>query len=60
LFVAQPWIDKAYGLYIPITAPTSYELSLLGCIIAAGILAGLLPALRAYRLSLSDGMMVRV
>jgi putative ABC transport system permease protein len=60
LFVAQPWIDKAYGLYIPITAPTSYELTLLAGIIAAGVLAGLLPALRAYRLSLSDGMMVRV
>ncbi len=60
LLMAQPWIDRAYGLYIPISAPTSYELMLLSGIVAAGILAGLLPALRAYRLSLSDGMMVRV
>jgi len=28
-------------------------------IVAAGFLAGLLPALRAYRLSLADGMTVR-
>ena len=60
LFVLQPLIDKYYGLFIPLNAPTSYELLLLGGIIMAGILAGLLPAVRAYRLSLSDGMMVRV
>jgi putative ABC transport system permease protein len=28
-------------------------------IVAAGFVAGLLPALRAYRLSLADGMTVR-
>jgi putative ABC transport system permease protein len=28
-------------------------------IVLAGFIAGLLPALRAYRLSLADGMMVR-
>ena len=60
LFALQPLLDKVYGLYIPLNPPTSYELSLLGGIILAGIVAGLLPAIRAYRLSLSDGMMVRV
>lgn len=60
LFVLQPLIDKFYGIYIPLNPPTSYELWLLVGIILAGILAGLLPAVRAYRLSLADGMMVRV
>ena len=59
LFALQPFIDQRFGLYVPLTAPTSYELWLLGGIIAAGVLAGLLPALRAYKLSLADGMMVR-
>ncbi len=59
LLIAQPVIDSAYGLYIPIVAPTQYELLLLGGIVVAGILAGLLPGLRAYTMSVSDGMMVR-
>jgi putative ABC transport system permease protein len=42
-----------------VTAPSGYELSLLAAILVAGLLAGLLPALRAYKLSLADGMMVR-
>ena len=36
------------------------EALLLGGIILAGVAAGLLPAVRAYRLSLADGMTVRV
>ena len=39
--------------------PKPTELATLGTIAIAGCLAGLLPALRAYRLSLADGMTVR-
>ena len=60
LAVLQPVIDRYYGLFIPLNPPTVYEVELLGGIIVAGIVAGLLPALRAYKLSLADGMMVRV
>ena len=60
LFSLQPFIDRWFGLYIPVNPLTAYELEVLGAVVAAGILAGLLPALRAYRLSLADGMMVRV
>jgi putative ABC transport system permease protein len=59
LLALQPLIDRWFGLYIPVTAPSGYELSLLASILVAGLLAGLLPALRAYKLSLADGMMVR-
>ena len=54
----QPYIDRAYGLYIALEPLKRSEwISLLG-IVLAGILAGLLPAFRAYRLSLADGMTV--
>ena len=60
LLVLQPLIDKYYGLFIPLSPPTGYDVALLAGIIAAGIVAGLVPAIRAYKLSLADGMMVRV
>jgi putative ABC transport system permease protein len=59
LAVLQPYIDRAYGLHIEITSPTRREWLTLAAIVAAGFAAGLLPALRAYRLSLADGMTVR-
>ncbi|QIE46782.1 ABC transporter permease [Pseudohalocynthiibacter aestuariivivens] len=60
LAVAQPLVDSAYGLWLPIDPPTAREVAVLaGVIVAAGI-ASLVPALRAYRLSLADGMMVRI
>jgi putative ABC transport system permease protein len=59
LAVLQPVVDRLYGLHIAITPPGWYEISLLAGIVAGGVLAGLLPAIRAYRLSLADGMLVR-
>ena len=60
LWVLQPFIDRAYGLHLAIDPPGAREALLLGGIILAGVAAGLLPAVRAYRLSLADGMTVRV
>lgn len=59
LALSRPIIDRVYGLYLDIMAPTVTELSVLGAIVAAGCVAGLLPAWRAYRMSLADGMTVR-
>jgi putative ABC transport system permease protein len=59
LVAARPVIDNLYGLYLAIDPPTSGEIATLAAIVAAGVLAGLVPALRAYRLSLADGMTVR-
>jgi putative ABC transport system permease protein len=59
LSVLQPYLDRSYGLYLPIDAPKPAELMTLAGIAVAGALAGLLPALRAYRLSVADGMTVR-
>lgn len=59
LAVAGPLIDAEYGLYLPFTLPTARECTILGVFVLAGIVSGLFPALRAYRISLADGMTVR-
>jgi putative ABC transport system permease protein len=59
LALLRPWVDATYGLNLDIAAPTQREWLMLAAIVAAGFLAGLLPAMRAYRLSLADGMTVR-
>jgi putative ABC transport system permease protein len=59
VLLLQPYVDASYGLHLPIERPKAAELATLGAIAVAGCLAGLLPALRAYRLSLADGMTVR-
>ncbi|WP_298494762.1 ABC transporter permease [uncultured Maritimibacter sp.] len=59
LAVFRPLIDSAFGLWLPIDPPSGRELATLAIVIGAAALASLLPALRAYRLSLADGMMVR-
>jgi putative ABC transport system permease protein len=59
LALLRPWVDATYGLNLDIDAPTQREWLMLGTIVVAGFLAGLLPAMRAYRLSLADGMTVR-
>ena len=60
LAIARPYIDAEFGLFLPIEFLTSRELWVLGAVIAAGSLASLFPAWRAYRLSLADGMTVRI
>nr|WP_263618973.1 ABC transporter permease [Ruegeria profundi] len=59
LVVAQPMIDSAFGLFIPIDPPAFKELLVLISVVAAGAGVSLVPALRAYRLSLADGMTVK-
>jgi putative ABC transport system permease protein len=59
LVLLRPYVDRVYGLQLALDPPTQREWLTLGTIVVAGFLAGLLPAMRAYRLSLADGMTVR-
>lgn len=59
LVIIRPLVDAEFGLYLDIGWLSSRELLSLLAIVVAGLQAGLLPALRAYRLSLADGMMLR-
>ncbi len=60
LYFARPIVDSAFGLWLPSAAPTLNEFSLLVAVVAASIIVSLLPAIRAYRFSLSDGMTVQI
>jgi putative ABC transport system permease protein len=59
LYALRPTIDRAYGLDVSIGVPSSSDMMILGAIVLAGIVASIIPALRAYRLSVADGMMIR-
>ena len=60
LAVAQPLVEAQAGLFIPIRPPGSVELLFLGAVVLAGFLMGFVPALKAYRTALHDGLAVRV
>ena len=60
LFLGQPIIDSRFGIFIEIGVLSSYEWILLGAVIGSGFLVGIVPSYRAYRLSLADGLSVRV
>lgn len=60
LTLASPIIQQSYGINLSIVTLSSYELSLLGLVQLAGTVIGFIPALRAYKQSLSDGMTIRV
>jgi putative ABC transport system permease protein len=59
LFALQPTIDRLYGLHLTIDAPTMSDWLTLLMIVAGGIAAGLIPAIRAYKMSVADGMTIR-
>lgn len=60
LFALRPTIQERVGVWLEISAPTSTEWSILGIIFCAGVLMALLPALRCYRSSLSDGLTIKL
>jgi len=56
----QPIIEQSYGLQIKATLPSIRELWMLLLIFVAGCLIGLIPAYRAYRNSLIDGLSIKL
>jgi len=56
----SPWLQARFGLTLTLSEPTLNEWTLLACLLAAGWLASLLPGVRAYRLSLADGLSPRI
>ena len=57
--LAGPWIQTRFGVTLQLSALNAPQWTLLGGVMAAGLLASLVPALRAYRLSLADGLTPR-
>lgn len=56
LIVIGPIVEAKFGLNIPISNPTTFELYVVGLFIVLGTLSGLIPALKAYRSSLHQGL----
>ncbi|MCC7200019.1 MAG: ABC transporter permease [Gammaproteobacteria bacterium] len=59
LAAAAPFLGAHYGLYITLGLPTAQDAIILCGVVLAGLAAGLLPAWRAYRNSLADGLTIR-
>ncbi len=57
---AQAYVQTNYGLYLPLSTPSAYEWTLLAAILGAALLMGGVPAWRAYRQSLADGLSIRL
>lgn len=55
-----PIIQQNYGINLELNPLSVYEWGLLVAVQLAGSVIGLIPAFRAYRQSLSDGMTIRV
>ena len=60
LSAGQSIVEAQVGLFIPIRPPGSVELLFMGAVVTAGFLMGFVPALKAYRTALHDGLTVRV
>ena len=56
---AGPWIQSQFGISLKLSAPTASQWVLLMLIVVAGFVASLVPGIRAYRLSLADGLSPR-
>ena len=60
LFMVRPYLESNFSLYLPIQFLSSTELIYLGSILLGGITAGFIPAIKAYRNSLQDGLTIQV
>jgi putative ABC transport system permease protein len=58
--LAAPLLESRYGIFVSMGLPAPRELLMLGGVLGAAFIAGLVPGYRAYRYSLSDGLSVRV
>jgi putative ABC transport system permease protein len=57
--LAGPWVQTRFGIGLQLSLPTPSQWALFAAILAAGMLASLVPGWRAYRLSLADGLSPR-
>jgi putative ABC transport system permease protein len=52
-------MQAQFGIGLKLSTPSATEWALLASVLVAGLLASLIPGLRAYRLSLADGLSPR-
>lgn len=60
LLVARPWLEGQFGLQVPIQGLDTVQMLFVAAVVVLGFIAGLIPAIKAYRTALHDGLSVRV
>lgn len=60
LWLAHPLLRSVLGLSVGVGTLSAHEMMWLALMLGAGMLTGLIPSYRAYRLSLSDGLSIRI
>ena len=60
LWLGGPILESRFGLALPVRMLSVQEVGMMLAVVVGAVLAGLVPALRAYRQSLADGMTIRV
>ena len=58
--LAAPWLAASHGLNLVLDWPAAGEWRLLAAVLGASLVASLVPAWRAYRYSLADGLTIRI
>jgi len=59
LYFVRPWLESNFSVYMEISSLSTSEWKFLAGIILAGFIAGLIPAIKAYRNSLQDGLTIK-
>jgi len=59
LVLGQPLIEQHVGLFLPLRTLTTQELLYLAFVVGSGLGIGAIPAIKAYRNTLVDGLTVR-
>ena len=60
LLIGQPIVAREFGLHLPIALPAPADWWIIAAVVLAGFATGSVPAARAYRLSLADGLSMRI
>ena len=59
-YTSQALVERHFGLFLPITMPTTAGWVYMASVVVAGVFIGFVPAVKAYRNALSDGLSVRL
>ncbi len=58
--LTQPLVEHRFGMFIPVTPPSTTGYVYICAVVVAGLLIGTVPAVKAYRNALADGLSIRV
>jgi putative ABC transport system permease protein len=59
MYLITPWLGSEFGLHLELITVSMNDAIILLFVVASGMVAGMIPAISAYRNSLSDGLTIR-